>query len=122
MERAPDIMRPDRYQPKKGPCDPEASGFQCAPGFQCARAYPTGAIPKRCDDEVSIQIGAQAVDYGRLVGWRCRWGCSGMLKCTDGYKDIPMPARDPTAEELLRYKAEVDTWQERVKRYNGLTP
>jgi len=99
-------------------CDPEACGYQCA------RACPTGAIPipKRSDDGVSIQIGGKAVKYARLVGWRCRWGCSGMLKCTGGYKDIPIPRTEPTAEELLRRKAEMDPWQERVKRYNGLTP
>lgn len=97
-------------------CDPEACGFQCA------QACPTGAIPKRSDDGVSIQIGGKAVEYARLVGWKCRWGCSGMLKCTGGYKDIPMPKTEPTAEELLRCKAEMDPWQERVKRYNGLTP
>ncbi len=98
------------------PCDPEACGFQCA------RACPTGAIPKTSDEGVRIQIGGQAVEYGKLVGWKCRWGCSGMLKCVGGYKDIPMPKTEPTAEELLRYKAEMDPWQERLKRYNGLTP
>ncbi len=97
-------------------CDPEACGLQCA------RACPTGAIPKRSDHSVSIEIGGKAVEYAKLVGWKCRWGCSGMLKCTGGYKDIPMPKAEPTAEELLRYKAEMDPWQERLKRYNGLTP
>ena len=29
--------------------------------------------------------------YGKLIGWRCRWGCSGMLRCAGGAKDIPMP-------------------------------
>jgi len=106
----PDPIRDERL------CDPEACGFQCA------QACPTGAIPRRSDDSVSIQIGGKAVEYARLVGWKCRWGCSGMLKCTGGYKDIPMPKTEPTAEELLRYKAEMDPWQERVKRYNGPTP
>ena len=33
------------------------------------------------------------------------------------------PSRsEPLAEELLRYKAEVDPWQERVRRYSGLIP
>ncbi len=97
-------------------CDPQACGFQCA------QACPTGAIPKRSDDRVSIKIGGKTVEYAKLVGWKCRWGCSGMLKCTGGYKDIPMPKTEPTADELLRYKAEMDPWQERVKRNNGLTP
>jgi len=97
-------------------CDPQACGFQCA------RACPTGAIPGKSDERVSIQIGGKRVEYARLVGWKCRWGCSGMLKCTGGYRDIPLPKTEPTAEELLRYKAEMDPWQERVKRYNGLTP
>ncbi len=108
-------LHPDSIQDERL-CDPEACGFQCA------RACPTGAIPKRSDDSVSIEIGGKSVEYARLVGWKCRWGCSGMLKCTGGYKDIPMPKTQPTAEELLRYKAQMDPWQERVKRYNGLTP
>ena len=58
------------------------------------------------------QIGGKTVVYARLVGWKCRWGCSGMLTCTSGYKDIPMPKTEPTAEALLRYKTQMDPWQE----------
>jgi len=108
-------LDPDPIQDERL-CDPEACGFQCA------RACPTGAIPRQSEDRVRIRIGGKDVEYGRLVGWKCRWGCSGMLKCTGGYKDIPMPKTEPTAEELLRYKAQMDPWQDRVKRYNGLTP
>ena len=95
-------------------CDPA----EC--GFQCATACPTGAIPKR--EKTSLNMGGKTMEYAKLVGWRCRWGCSGMLKNTGGYKDIPMPRTAPTAEQLLRYKAEMDPWQQRVERYNGLTP
>ena len=56
---------------------------------------------------MSISIGDRRAEYAKIVGWRCRWGCSGMLKCTGGYKDIPMPDAEPTPDELLRYKAEV---------------
>ncbi len=108
-------LQPDSL-PDERLCDPGVCGLQCA------RACPTGAIPEGLDDKVSLQIGGKTVEYARLVGWKCRWGCSGMLKCTGGYKDIPMPDTEPTADELLRYKAEMDPWQERVKRYNGLTP
>ena len=100
-------------------------GELCSPvtcGFQCARACPTAAIPRTLDEKVSISIGDCRAQYAKIVGWRCRWGCSGMLKCTGGYKDIPMPDAEPTAEELLRYKAEVDPWQERMRRYSGLLP
>ena len=45
-----------------------------------------------------------------------------MLKCTGGYKDIPLPDHEPSAEELLRYKAEVDPWQERLRSLSGLIP
>jgi epoxyqueuosine reductase QueG len=97
-------------------CDP----VQC--GFQCARACPTAAIPGILDKKVHVEIGGKPTRYAAIVGWRCRWGCSGMLRCTGGYKDIPLPDDEPTAEELLRYKAEVDPWQERVRRYSGLIP
>jgi epoxyqueuosine reductase QueG len=108
-------LRPDPIRDEQL-CDPEACGFQCS------HACPTGAIPKRSEEGVSLQIGGHDVSYARLVGWKCRWGCSGMLKCTGGYKNIPMPKTEPGPEELLRYKAEMDPWQERVKQYNGLTP
>jgi hypothetical protein len=45
-----------------------------------------------------------------------------MLRCTGGAKDIPMPKEEPTAEELMQYKAQSDPWQERLKRYTGLIP
>ncbi len=45
-----------------------------------------------------------------------------MLKCTGRYKDFPLSDAEPTAEELLRYKAEVDPWQERLRRFGGLIP
>jgi hypothetical protein len=45
-----------------------------------------------------------------------------MLKCTGGYTDIPLPETEPTPEELLRYKAEVDPWQERLRAISGLVP
>ena len=62
--------------------------------------------------------------YGKLVGWRCRWGCSGMLKATGGYKTIPIPKEEPTEDELLEYKAQMDPWQlrEHSKSYAGLVP
>jgi epoxyqueuosine reductase len=97
-------------------CDP----VQC--GFQCARACPTAAIPANTDRKICVEIGGKSAQYAAIVGWRCRWGCSGMLRCTGGYKDIPLPNEEPTAEELLRYKAEVDPWQERLRRYSGLIP
>ncbi len=97
-------------------CDPEACGFLCA------RACPTGAIPKSKNKEVSVKIGAKVVKYARIVGWRCRWGWGGMLKRTGGYKDIQIPKEEPTAEELLKYKAQVDPWQERMRVYVGLLP
>ncbi|MCP5114560.1 MAG: epoxyqueuosine reductase [bacterium] len=97
-------------------CDPEACEYACA------RACPTTAIPRSEDEKVSIRIGEKTAEYARLVGWRCRWGCSGMLRCTGGAKDIPMPKTEPTAEELLQYKAQGDPWQERLKRYAGLIP
>lgn len=105
--------------------DPMFEGELCNPvrcGFQCADACPTDAIPKSLDGKVSIRVKDQPVEYGRIVGWRCRWGCSGMLRCTGGYKDIPMPDEEPTAEELLRYKSQVDRWQERLRNLSGLLP
>ncbi|OHB81287.1 MAG: hypothetical protein A2V98_02475 [Planctomycetes bacterium RBG_16_64_12] len=97
-------------------CDPR----RC--GFQCARACPTAAIPATLGRSIRIDIGGTPAEYASIVGWRCRWGCSGMLKCTGGYKDIALPETEPTAEELLRYKAEVDQWQERLRNLSGLIP
>jgi epoxyqueuosine reductase len=101
---------------EKPSCDPEMCGAYCA--VVC----PTNAIPKDLDDKVSCVIGGQTIEYGKLVGWRCRWGCSGMLECTGGYKDIPIPDTEPTAEELLEYKAQLDPWQKRVTNYVGALP
>jgi epoxyqueuosine reductase QueG len=97
-------------------CDPEACGFQCA------HACPTNAIPKNIKRKVKISVGGKVAQYGKLVGWRCRWGCSGMLKSTGGFKDIPIPSREPTSSELLKYKSQMDPWQERLKLYAGLLP
>jgi hypothetical protein len=97
-------------------CDP----VQC--GFRCSHACPTAAIPGNAGKRVRVEIGGKPAQHAAIVGWRCRWGCSGMLRCTGGYKDIPLPNEEPTAEELLRYKTEVDPWQERLRRYSGLIP
>jgi len=106
--------------PQRELCDPKACGYQCA------RACPTAAIPKVETDETTVAICMDGVrlSYGKLVGWRCRWGCSGMLKATGGYKNIPMPREEPTEEELLVYKAQMDPWQlrEHSKSYAGLVP
>ncbi len=91
-------------------------------GLACARACPTGAIPKAPDEKVTIRIGQTREEYAKITGWKCRWGCSGMLRCTGGYRDIPLPTEEPTAEELLDYKARMDPWQDRVRRYAGLLP
>lgn len=108
-------LQPDPMEEEKL-CDPEVCGFQCA------LACPTEAIPKDINKKVSIKIGSKVVEYAKMIGWKCRWGCSGMLKSTGGYKDIPMPTEEPTAEELLVYKAQLDPWQERMKVYAGLLP
>lgn len=101
-------------------CDPEACGYQCA------RACPTAAIPKARTEETTAEVNINGIrlEYGKLVGWKCRWGCSGMLKSTGGYKNIPMPKEEPTEDELLVYKAQVDRWQLRVetKSYAGAVP
>ncbi len=97
-------------------CDPETCRFQCA------NACPTNAIPKNLNRKVSIRIGGADTRYGKLIGWRCRWGCSGMLRSTGGYKDIPIPMKEPSPEELLKYKSQMDPWQERLKLYTGLLP
>ena len=101
---------------EKPTCDPDMCGTYCA--VVC----PTNAIPEDLDEKVSCVIGGQTVEYGKLVGWRCRWGCSGMLECTGGYKDIPIPDTEPTPEELLEYKAQMDPWQKRVTNYVGALP
>ena len=108
-------LRPDPLCMQKL-CDPVACGWACA------RACPTAAIPRNAAKKASIRIGEKTVEYARIIGWRCRWGCSGMLRCTGGAKDIPMPKEEPTAEELMQYKAQSDPWQERLKRYTGLIP
>jgi epoxyqueuosine reductase QueG len=105
--------------------DPLCNAELCDPrrcGFQCARACPTAAIPANPNRSIRIDIGGMSTEYADIVGWRCRWGCSGMLQCTGGYKDIALPEREPTAEELLRYKSEVDPWQQRLRSLSGLIP
>jgi len=104
-------------------------GFLCNPemcGFQCAEACPTHAIPKKRTEKTTTRIRMDGVhlEYGKLVGWRCRWGCSGMLTSTGGYKNIPIPNEEPTEDELLKYKAQMDPWQlrENSKSYAGLVP
>jgi len=105
--------------------DPMIEGKLCEPekcGFLCARACPTEAIPKTTEKKVSLKIGHQPVEYGEIVGWRCRWGCSGMLKCTGGYRDIPMPEEEPSDDVLMRNYARMDPWQSRVTNLAGLVP
>ncbi|MCL4401667.1 MAG: hypothetical protein M1436_03245 [Acidobacteria bacterium] len=108
-------LRPDSLLNEKV-CDPSACGWLCA------RACPTGAIPGNGSRKASMRIGEKQIEYGRIIGWRCRWGCSGMLRCAGGAKDIPLPRKEPTPEELMEYKAQADPWQERLKRYTGLIP
>jgi epoxyqueuosine reductase QueG len=105
--------------------DPMIDGKLCDPekcGFLCARACPTQAIPRRIEAKTSIQIGQSTVEYGNMVGWRCRWGCSGMLKSVGGYRNIPMPAEEPSDDELMMHKAKIDPWQTRVTNLIGLVP
>ena len=106
--------------PQGALCDPE----EC--GYQCARACPTAAIPEAKSEEgtLEVQMDGTRLAYGKLIGWRCRWGCSGMLKSTGGYKNIPIPKEEPTEEELLEYKSRMDPWQlrEHTKSYAGLVP
>jgi epoxyqueuosine reductase QueG len=94
-------------------CDPVACGFQCA------SACPSGAIPGHLDAGRTIAIREQPVQYAKITGLRCRWGCSAMLKAAGGYVDIPMPSNEPTAEQLLEYKAQIDPWQIRLKATSG---
>jgi epoxyqueuosine reductase QueG len=105
--------------------DPMIEGKLCEPekcGFLCARACPTDAIPQQLEDKVSIRIGGTPVEYAQLVGWRCRWGCSGMLKCVGGLRDIPMPDQEPSDDELMKHKAKIDPWQNRVTNLIGILP
>jgi len=97
-------------------CDPDV----CGP--YCAAVCPTNAIPTNTTQKVTCVIGGKEVIYGKLEGWRCRWGCSGMLKRTGGYKDIPIPDEEPNSEELLEYKSQVDPWQKRMSNFVGLVP
>jgi epoxyqueuosine reductase QueG len=60
-------------------CNPETCGFQCA------EACPTGAIPRDKNTRRSITMGEKKLNYAKLVGWKCRWGCSGMLKHSDAF-------------------------------------
>jgi len=109
------LIEPDPFVDET-PCVPE----RC--GFACAHACPTGAIPKDSERTVSLNIGLKKIEYAGIIGWKCRWGCSGMLKCTGGYRDIPIPAEEPTEQELLHYKAGVDPWQQRLKINTGILP
>ena len=103
--------------PLKG--DPMCEGQLCDRCFRCARACPTAAIPDDPRAKTTIAMRGKPVEYAKIVGWRCRWGCSGMLKSAGGYADIPMPDKEPTAEELLHYKAQMDPWQTRLKATSG---
>jgi epoxyqueuosine reductase len=105
--------------------DPQLEGRLCDPkscGFQCAKACPTGAIPANLNKKAVIKIGTKTAEYAKIVGWRCRWGCSGMLKITGGYKDIPLPEKEPGPDELLEFKSRMDPWQARLKLNSGLLP
>jgi epoxyqueuosine reductase len=102
--------------------DPMCEDPLCDRCFRCARACPTAAIPADLHEKTTITMRGKPVEYAKIVGWRCRWGCSGMLKSTGGYTDIPMPDEEPAAEDLLRYKARTDPWQARLKALSGLIP
>ena len=99
--------------------DPVCDGELCNRCFQCADACPTDAIPVDPCDKRTIMIRGKSAEYAKIGGWRCRWGCSWMVKSAGGYKDIPMPDEEPSAEELLQYKAQVDPWQTRLKATSG---
>jgi epoxyqueuosine reductase QueG len=99
--------------------DPVYEGQLCNRCFQCAQACPTAAIPVNSEEKRMVTIRGKELQYAKLVGWRCRWGCSGMLRSTGGCTDIEMPAEEPTADELLQYKAQVDPWQVRLKATSG---
>jgi len=109
------------------PLEPDSFAEEtlCVPercGFLCANACPTGAIPRETGRKVAVYIGSKKVEYAGITGWKCRWGCSGMLTCTGGYRDIPIPKEEPTEGELLKAKAAVDPWQQRLKINIGLLP
>ncbi len=99
--------------------DPICEHRLCNHCFQCARACPTAAIPVDPQEKTTIAIRGKPVQYAKIVGWKCRWGCSGMLESAGGYTDIAMPDEEPSAEELLQYKAQMDPWQVRLKATSG---
>jgi epoxyqueuosine reductase QueG len=99
--------------------DPICEDQLCHHCFRCAHACPTNAISDDPREKVSITIRGKPVQYARIAGWRCRWGCSGMLQSAGGYVDIAMPDEEPSAEELLHYKAQLDPWQVRLKATSG---
>jgi hypothetical protein len=45
-----------------------------------------------------------------------------MLKVTGGYKNISIPHEEPTEEQLIKYKNQMDPWQIRLGNYAGLLP
>lgn len=105
--------------------DPMLEEVQCDPvacGVYCAKVCPTKAIPEDTSKRVSCVVGGKTVEYGKLEGWKCRWGCSGMLKSVGGYKDIPMPDEEPSEEDLFSAKCQVDPWQQRMTNFVGLVP
>jgi len=99
--------------------DPTCEARLCDRCFQCARACPTAAIPVDPHEKTAIAMRGRPVEYAKIVGWRCRWGCSGMLASAGGYTDIAMPDKEPSAEALLQYKAQIDPWQVRLKATSG---
>jgi epoxyqueuosine reductase len=99
--------------------DPICEDRLCDHCFRCARACPAAAIPDDPRAKMTITMRGKPVEYAKIVGWRCRWACSGMLKVTGGYADIAMPDEEPSAEELLQYKAQMDPWQVRLKVTSG---
>jgi len=99
--------------------DPVCEDQLCNHCFQCARACPTTAIPVDTKEKATVTIRGKRAQYAKIVGWKCRWGCSGMLRSVGGYTDIPMPDEEPSAEELLQHKAQMDPWQVRLKATSG---
>ena len=105
--------------------DPMCENNLCDPvecGVLCARACPTDAIPEDLNAKSVVRMRGKTVEYARMIGWKCRWDCSGMLKSVGGYTDIEMPDEEPNENELLVYKEQMDPWQLRVRNYTGLTP